>query len=62
MSDEKYAEQLRCASVMLAAAFWRGKLLQAGLENNWTLELLIKAAAEHDAPQWEASAKIIVNR
>lgn len=55
-------ERINHVASMLAAAYWRGRLEQAGLREPAPIfEAMLKAAAETDKTHWIAAAKIAVS-
>ena len=55
-------QQLESVAYMLAAAYWRGRLVSLDIEptRQSTLEAMIKAAANVELEQWKAAARIAV--
>ena len=60
-------KQIESVALMMAAAYWRGRLLGAGITVNEspgrkpTLEAMIQAAAEADIDSWKASARLAIS-
>jgi citrate lyase gamma subunit len=55
-------EQIESAARMMAAAYWRGRLenIRVSVLDQGAIEVMIKAAAEHDLGLWKAAARIAV--
>lgn len=59
LTEIEKEEKVHQISVMLAAAYWRGRISELERELNPELfENTIKHAAETDAPRWRSAAQI----
>ncbi len=60
---ENKEQKIKKVAVMLAAAYWRGRLesLRVSVHEFGAFESMIEAASNADADSWKSAAKVVVD-